>query len=392
MKDLRRDPKGYELRDGEGYIVDDNGKIRYRYRKQVNGKTICVYANSLKKLRKIVDNRNRVKAYDDLEDMTLNEARDIYVDTIHISDSTRANYNSIWRNMVADTIGRQNVNTIKQMTIKQYYTGLAKAGYSNNAVREAHNHIRATLDMLYQDEIIPRNPASISISKYGRPAAKKEALTMEEQEKMLDYISSSNIYAKYYDMIVLELELGLRMGELLGLQWSDVDFKNKSISVDHQLIYRNYGEGSELHIVKPKTAAGIRTIPLSKRAYNAICNLKDECIANNDRCLTSIDGYDDFVFLTIYGNPLMPSAYNNLLYNIVRSYNKMASARGIEPLPHISSHILRHTACTRLAMEGINPKALQYIMGHSNASITMDIYNHLNSKDYVRSEINRLDD
>lgn len=101
-----------------------------------------------------------------------------------------------------------------------------------------------------------------------------------------------------------------------------------------------------------------------------------------------IDGYSDFVFSTKNKNPIMPSAVNNMLLNVVNRYNRSNDA--MEKLPHISAHNLRHTGCTRMAEAGVDPKVLQYIMGHSKISVTMEVYNHVSSE-RSRKEINKLE-
>ena len=90
----------------------------------------------------------------------------------------------------------------------------------------------------------------------------------------------------------------------------------------------------------------------------------------------------------------MPNAYNNVLYNIVNSQNKVVTANKLDAktmLPHISSHTLRHTACTRMAERGIDPKVLQYIMGHASVGITMEVYNHITEIKRVETEMKRIE-
>lgn len=93
-------------------------------------------------------------------------------------------------------------------------------------------------------------------------------------------------------------------------------------------------------------------------------------MAKGNFCNVNIDSYDDFVFTTNNGKPLSPAAVNSTLTNIVNAFNKYETAkaqnerREADLLPHISSHIFRHTACTRMAESGIDIKILQYIMGH----------------------------
>ena len=104
-----------------------------------------------------------------------------------------------------------------------------------------------------------------------------------------------------------------------------------------------------------------------------------------------------FVFTSKNGGPLAPNAVNNILYNIVKAYNKKEAAVALTEnrrpvyLPSISAHIMRHTGCTRMAEAGVDLKVLQYIMGHADIQVTMDVYNHISDIDRVRKEICKLD-
>lgn len=110
-----------------------------------------------------------------------------------------------------------------------------------------------------------------------------------------------------------------------------------------------------------------------------------------------IDGYKNFVFTSKSGMPLAPNAVNNVLYNIVKAYNKFeqeqAKSDRRKPvlLPKISAHIMRHTGCTRMAESGMDPKVLQYIMGHADCSITMNVYNHVSSLERIKKEVERIE-
>lgn len=113
------------------------------------------------------------------------------------------------------------------------------------------------------------------------------------------------------------------------------------------------------------------------------------------RSTEEIDGYFDFIFLAKPGRPLMPSAVNNVIYNVVDKYNKEEVAkakkehRKADLLPRISAHNLRHTACTNMAKQGMSVKVLQYIMGHAHSDVTMDVYNHIANKQDIREEVER---
>ena len=139
-----------------------------------------------------------------------------------------------------------------------------------------------------------------------------------------------------------------------------------------------------------KTDAGWRDIPLTANARQSLIRQKELDFLLRKRTKLEVDGINDFVFTNTQGRPYAPNAINLFLDNIVKAYNKRENIqaekekRELELLPHISAHILRHTACTRLAEAGIEPKILQTIMGHSDISVTMNVYNHVDKERLVK--------
>ena len=156
-------------------------------------------------------------------------------------------------------------------------------------------------------------------------------------------------------MFTVLLEIGLRCGELIGLTWKDISFDDKTLSVNHQLIYKNYGDGCKFHISSPKTQAGIRMIPLTDRVMKVLSEQRKQNFLLGRHCNEEIDGYSDFVFIAKTGRPYMPSAVNNVIYNVIKAYNKEESVNAEkeqrEPvlIPKVSVHCFRHTACTNMA-------------------------------------------
>ena len=185
--------------------------------------------------------------------------------------------------------------------------------------------------------------------------------------------------------------------ELIGLTWRDVDIKAKTIRIDHQLIYKNLGDGCRFHVTDPKSDAGFRTIPMTQAVRKAIEEQRKINFMFGKGKDFEVDGYRGFVFTAKTGRPLMPSAVNKVLYNIVDAYNKeevkavKKEHRRAELLPKFSAHILRHTACTRMAEHRMDMKVLQYIMGHSNIDVTMEVYNHLGDGERIEKEMEKLD-
>ena len=196
-------------------------------------------------------------------------------------------------------------------------------------------------------------------------------------------------------MFTILLETGLRCGELIGLTWSDVDMAEKELSINHQLIYKDLGDGYKFRVSTPKTKAGIRTIPLTEKVYKAFAEQRKINFMLGRHSIEEIDGYSDFIFLAKTGRPLMPSAVNNVIYNVIDAYNReevknaKKEHRKADLLPKISAHNLRHIACSNMAKRGMNIKVLQYLMGHAHSDVTMDVYNHLANKQDIKEEVER---
>lgn len=178
------------------------------------------------------------------------------------------------------------------------------------------------------------------------------------------------------------LGTGCRIGEALGLTWSDCDFKNNIISINHNLVYKpdEFTNKSEFKIMTPKTEAGKREIPMLADVRQLLLNERERQFKEGFN-KSNIDGYTGFIFTSKANIVHRNSNVNRALIRIVNKYNKQEEKLAQEELrksiflPHISVHTFRHTFCTRLCENESNLKIIQKIMGHSNISTTMDVYN-----------------
>ena len=159
----------------------------------------------------------------------------------------------------------------------------------------------------------------------------------------------------------------------------DIDFTNEVINIDHQLLNN---KEQEYYIETPNTKHAIRQVALSEETMLAFQRVIKK-LPKTKRI--EIDGHTDFLFVNPKSNPKVSVDYNALFVRMVKKYNKHNGT----PLPHITPHTLRHTFCTKLAQRNMNLKDLQYIMGHSNSSITMDWYAH-SSIESSETEVKRL--
>ena len=300
----------------------------------------------------------------------------------------------MWEIHVKSKLGNIKVVQLRSSHIKTFYNKMSEQGYANNTIKYIHTLLYPTLELAVDDDIIRKNPAKNTLSSdYGEAPKEKDILTIEQQEKLFAFVCRSTVYNAYVPMLTVMLELGLRCGELIGLTWSDIDMEKKEVSINHQLIYKDFGDGYKFHINSPKTKAGNRTIPMSQAVQRACTEQKKINFTLDRHGIEAIEGYSDFIFLAKTGRPLMPSAVNNVLYNIIDAYNKAEAEKAKREhrapvfLPKVSSHSLRHTACTNMAKHGMNIKILQYIMGHAHSDVTMDVYNHIAGMKDVKEEI-----
>ena len=369
----RKDSKGFALRKGETERKD--GRYVYRYSEMGGG---CVYANSLTELRE----KEQALQKDLLDGLfvgkakttTLNMLFDEYMKAkTNLRVSTRENQTMLWNNNIRDDFGKMKASDIKKIHIERLYKDLEKRGMHKNTIKIYHQLIRSSLQIALENDLIRRNPADGA--KYDGEKNERKALTREEQESLVSFLETESIYNIYRPLITVFLGTGLRASELCGLTWKDIDFDKNEISVNHQLLKRKTAadDGKMLYIEKTKTNAGTRVIPMTMAVRNALLDQRALNMQLGRKGFVKIDGYTDFVFITKNHNPYCITNINFLLSNIVKAHNKANEFQ----LPHFSAHILRHTALTRLAESGIEPKTLQTIAGHSSIQITMDIYVHL---------------
>ena len=254
-------------------------------------------------------------------------------------------------------------------------------GFSYNTINNHKRSLKASFYIAIQDDCVRKNPFDFKLSEVLENDTKeKVALTEEQEQALLSFIKTDNVYHNHYDDVLILLKTGLRISELCGLTVADIDFKNEVVIIDHQLL-KSKEQG--YYIETPKTKSGIRQVPLSRETIQAFQRVMKKRPKAEPFV---IDGRGNFLFVNQKGKPKVAIDYNMLFVRMVKKYNKHHKDN---PLPHITPHTLRHTFCTRLASKNMNPKDLQYIMGHSNISITMNWYAHA-SIDTAKSEVQRL--
>ena len=266
-----------------------------------------------------------------------------------------------------DKLGTRSIGSIKPSDAKEWAIRMSESGFAYSTINNYKRSLRASFYIAIQDDYVRKNPFDFQLNTViDDDTVPKTVLTSEQETRLLDFAKSDKIYQKNYDEILILLKTGLRISELCGLTVSDLDFENHLISVDHQLL-RNTELG--YYIETPKTKSSERQIPMVEATYQA---LKRVLAKQGDRKCVEIGRYSNFLFLNRKGYPKTACDFNGILRNLIKKYNKYHE----EKLPHITPHTLRHTFCTNCANAGMNPKALQYIMGHANITMTLNYYAH----------------
>ena len=213
----------------------EDNRYLYRY-VDLSGKKRTIYASTLVELRekeKQVERDLQDGIDSSKGDMTLNQLFQIYMETkSDLRESTRRNYLAVWENAIKDTdLGNMKIAKIKQFHVRSFYSRLVKAGYAANTIKLYHSLLYPALELAVDSDIIRKNPAKDCKKGVGGTKKERTAMTIAKQEKMLDFVKSSNRYNIYYPLLVFALSTALRVGELTGLRWADVDWKQNAIHV-----------------------------------------------------------------------------------------------------------------------------------------------------------------
>lgn len=330
-------------------------------------------------------------AYDGIDtyighSITLNVAFDRYMKLkIDIKGTTRGNYLYMYNHFVRPTFGKRKIGTIKYSDVKEFYYSILQNDVMKASTLDSiHSLLHPTFAMTVRDGYLRLNPsdgimAEIKKSKiWDEP--KRHALTEQQQLAFMNHIATNEQYKHWYNLFVVLLGTGCRVGELIGLRWEDVDFEDNMISINHNLVYYRRESGKcGWSINTPKTKAGIRRIPMLDVVRKALDDEYEWQLGQGFSDCT-IDGYTGFIFKNRFGTLNTPQTLNRAIKRIYTTYNEEETERAKKEkrkailIPHFSCHHLRHTFCARFCENGVNMKLVQEVMGHSDITTTMDIY------------------
>jgi site-specific recombinase XerD len=330
-----------------------------------------IYARSLEELR-----RKEAEIQRDLADgidyaageMTVLELVTRYMDLKRtLKENSYRAYDTVINRMRKDPFSQKQIRQIKPSDAKAWFVSLHDRGYKQSTISTVQCVVRPAFEMAVDDDMIRKNPFKFKLSDViPKDAFVRTALTREQQNLYLHFFQEYG-GGNYYDDIVILLGTGLRVSELYGLTKADLDFTRRCLYVRRQLCRT---ANRPYFITSPKTKSGIRTIPMTDMVYMALKRvLKDRTPPKTEMV---VDGCSGFLFLDKDGRPKVAMHLENYMRLLQRKHRWALG----EDFPVVTPHVLRHTFCTNLQRAGIDIKSLQYLMGHSSASVTLDVYTH----------------
>lgn len=395
MSEKRRDNRNRILRNGESQRQD--GRYAYKY-KDLNGETKFIYSWRLDKNDRTPAGKAREPSLREKErqiqqdlfnqivpnggNLTVLDLVNKYLSLkINVRHNTRANYNFVVNIIKKEPFGNIRIDKVRQSDAKAWLIKLQKDGRGYSTIHSVRGVVRPAFEMALQDGLINRNPFSFELATVVvNDCVTRESITRAQERAFLKFIQEDKCYCKYYDGIFILFKTGLRVSEFCGLTLSDIDFKKSRIRVDHQL---QRTREMEYIIEKPKTESGERFVPMSNEVAASFRRIIQNRL--KPRKEPMIDGYTGFLFLDKNSMPMVALHWEHYFKHIRNKYNSIYKIQ----LPKITPHVCRHTFCSNMAKSGMNPKTLQYIMGHSDISVTLNTYTHIKFED-AKAEFDRV--
>lgn len=388
MSEVRRDNKGRKLFNGESQRKD--GKYEYKYQ-DAWGKRKTVYSWKLTPTDRVpagkrddISLREKIKQIQkdlnsnitpDGGNFTVLELVEKYISQkTGVRHNTRSNYNFVVNVIKKEAFGQKRIDKIKVSDAKEWLIKMQQMdGRGYSSIHTIRGVVRPAFQMAVDDDVLVKNPFEFQLNTVVvNDSVTREAITRQQERDFLEFVKKDKHFCKYYDGIYILFKTGLRISEFVGLTKKNHDFENNRIIVDHQL---QRTRDMKYIIEDTKTESGERMVPMTpevKEAFQRILASR-----KNPKVEPMVDGYSGFLFLDKNGRPMVALHWEKYFQHIREKYNKIYRVQ----MPKVTPHVCRHTFCSNMAKSGMNPKTLQYIMGHSDISVTLNTYTHLNYDD-----------
>jgi integrase len=272
--------------------------------------------------------------------------------------STWSHYNQLTRSYVIPAIGKIILKDLRTEHIRGFYNQLISQKIGVSTIQKIHTLCHSSLELAVKIGAIPRNPTD-----NAHPPKPPHTEMMIFDDKQVNHFLVSIIGHRWEALYHLAIVTGMRQSELLGLKWIDLDWIRQTIKVERQLAR---ADKTGVKFLSPKTRAGRRTVALGDRTIDVMrshyeCQ-QSERLATGDKWVEH-----GLIFTNSFGGPIHHR-------NLLRDFYRQLKSAG---LPRIRFHDLRHTAASLMLNNGVPALVLSRRLGHSKASITLDVYGHL---------------
>jgi integrase len=346
----------YRRSDGHWAGMLDLGWIDgKRKRRSVSGRTRAEVVKKLNELQRAKEQGADLAARPRTVEQWMNE----WLNEIKVHDGTRQStldrYGQVTRTHIIPALGRKRIDRLTPGDVQSFVNGLAGKVAASSVVK-IHGVLRAALSDAERLDLVPRNVArAVRAPRLGR--VERPILTPDQAREVLHAVSDHRNEA----IVVIALTMGMRRGEILGLKWDDVDLEKRTLWIRRALQRVN----GELTMVEPKTHRSRRALPLPALVVPALERHKARQAKER---LAAGPAWQDhgLIFTSVIGTPLEPR-------NVHHWFCQLRASLGLDWLRF---HDLRHACATFLLANGVDPRTVMDVLGHSTIRLTMDTYGH----------------
>ncbi len=289
-----------------------------------------------------------------------------------LRESTYCRYTVLIKNHISPHIGKVVLSRLTPQQVQHVWNVLQKEGLAPRTIIQCRAILRCALNQAVRHGMTARNSAALSDAPKA-PQYKPTFLTAADAEKLLSKAKGHRLEA----MIVLAITTGMRMGEILGLTWGDIDLDQKFISIKRQ----QQRVGNKLIMCDPKTERSARTLPLTQMAVEALRGHKERQAAEAREAMDNGRIMSGRVFTNEKGAPLENAT-------ALRQFQRLVNDA---EMPKMRLHDLRHSCATLLLSKGVHPRVVMEILGHSTIAMTMNVYSHV-VPEIARAAADAMDD
>lgn len=335
--------------------------------------------------------------------LTLNQWYEFWLNeykSTTVKQGTLDSYRCMYEYYIRDALGDKMLAEIRSDELQRFFNDMNRCGYAKSTLSLTSVVIGSMFRQAVKNDLIGKNPVDACILPRGRKrVAERQALSELQQERLLGAAQGSPVEG----ILRLALGTGMRIGEITGLQWSDINWKKEELYVRTTL--KQGREKREFYLDLPKTGSSVRTIPLLPEMLQVL--REEQRKRKEDKKEAGVlwrplPEMEHLVFLQKDGTPVSGQLVRQQLGRLVDEMNGTLSSaarrkttknttkgetygssicRGMytdtERMPHLTPHVLRHTFATRAIERGIPPKVVQELLGHSSITMTLDLYTHV---------------